>query len=69
MRNQRNELVIFGLVLVAVGLIVAGHFIMKPNYHNVSWVQYSLAILPFALFGLVIVAFKIALKNDDQTDK
>jgi hypothetical protein len=51
---------------VAILLCVAGHFLLQPNYQDSHTVEYLLAALPFALFGLVIIAFKVASKNDNQ---
>ncbi len=64
----RRELLTLPILLIAIILVIAGHFIMKPIFHNESWAEYSLAALPFLLFALVIVAFRIALKNDSNHD-
>ena len=69
----KSELKIIPLVLIAIVLVIAGHFLMKPIFHNTLWVEYSLALLPFILILLVVWAFKIAIKNekdnnDDRTN-
>ena len=51
---------------MAILLCVAGHFPAQPNYQDSHTVEYLLAALPFALFGLVIIAFKVASKNDNK---
>lgn len=71
--STKSELKIIPLVLIAIVLVIAGHFLMKPIFHNTLWVEYSLALLPFILILLVLWAFKIALKNekdnnDDRTN-
>ncbi|MBU2971702.1 MULTISPECIES: hypothetical protein [unclassified Pseudoalteromonas] len=71
--STKSELKIIPLVLIAIVLVIAGHFLMKPIFHNTLWVEYSLALLPFILILLVVWAFKIAIKNekdnnDDRTN-
>lgn len=71
--STKSELKIIPLVLIAIVLVIAGHFLMKPIFHNTLWVEYSLALLPIILILLVVWAFKIAIKNekdnnDDRTN-
>ena len=69
MRNKKqinSELITLPILLVAIILVIAGHFIMKPIFYDEAWAEYSLAALPFLMFGLVILAFKLALKNDNN---
>ncbi|SFD15044.1 hypothetical protein [Pseudoalteromonas denitrificans] len=66
--STKSELKIIPLVLLAIVLVVAGHFLMKPIFHNTAWVEYSLALLPFILIALVIWAFRIAIKNENNND-
>lgn len=71
--STKSELKIIPLLLIAIVLVIAGHFLMKPIFHNTLWVEYSLALLPFILILLVVWAFKIAIKNekdnnDDRTN-
>lgn len=65
-QRQRQELMVLPILLVAIILIVIAHFFMKPDFYQYEWVEYSLALLPFTLFGLVIFAFYIAQKNSDD---
>ena len=67
MRNKhsiKSELITLPILLIAIILVIAGHFIMKPIFYDKAWAEYSLAALPFLMFVLVIVAFRMALKND-----
>ncbi|WP_324607050.1 hypothetical protein [Pseudoalteromonas piratica] len=41
---------------------------MKPIFYDKAWAEYSLAALPFLMFALVIVAFKLALKNEQTSE-
>lgn len=66
--STKSELKIIPLVLIAIVLVIAGHFLMKPIFHNTLWVEYSLALLPFILILLVVWAFKIAIKNEKDND-
>jgi hypothetical protein len=45
---------------------VLGHFLLQPNYQDSHTVEYLLAALPFALFALVIIAFKVASKSEND---
>lgn len=62
----KSELITIPILLIAIILVIAGHFIMKPVFYDKAWAEYSLAALPFLMFALVIVAFKLALKNDQK---
>lgn len=64
--SPKKELILLPVLFVAILLCVAGHFLLQPNYQDSHTVEYLLAALPFALFGLVITAFKVASKNDNQ---
>ena len=52
-------------------MCVAGHFLLQANFQDSNMVEYMLAALPFAMFGLVIVAFKMAAKSekDEQNEQ
>ena len=45
-------------------MCVAGHFLLQANFQDSNMVEYMLAALPFAMFGLVIVAFKLASNSE-----
>lgn len=62
----KSELITIPILLIAIILVIAGHFIMKPVFYDKAWAEYSLAALPFLMFALVIIAFKLALKNDQK---
>jgi len=62
--NNKKELLILPLVLVAILIPVVGHWLMQPRLSDHDWLVYTLAALPFLLFVLVIWAYKIAVKND-----
>ncbi|ATC96491.1 hypothetical protein [Pseudoalteromonas tunicata] len=62
--NNKKELLILPLVLLAILVPVGGHWLMQPQLSDRDWLVYTLAALPFLLFGLVIWAYKIAVKND-----
>ena len=64
--SPKKELILLPVLFVAILLCVVGHFLLQPNYQDNHTVEYLLAALPFALFGLVIIAFKIASKSDNQ---
>jgi len=66
--STKSELKIIPLVLIAIILVIAGHFLMKPIFHNTLWVEYSLALLPLVLIALVVWAFRIAIKNEKDND-
>ena len=67
--STKGELKIIPLVLIAIALVIAVHFLMKPIFYNTLWVEYSLALLPFLLILLVVWAFKIAIKNENNNDE
>ncbi|WP_404342893.1 hypothetical protein [Pseudoalteromonas mariniglutinosa] len=64
--SPKKELILLPVLLVAVLLCVVGHFLLQPSYQNNHVIEYMLAALPFALFGLVIIAFKIASKSEEN---
>lgn len=65
-KQVKSELITLPILLIAILLVIAGHFIMKPIFYDKAWAEYSLAALPFLMFGLVIIAFRLALKNDNN---
>ena len=52
------------ILLVVIVMCVAGHFLLQANFQDSNMVEYMLAALPFAMFGLVIVAFKLASNSE-----
>ena len=52
------------ILLIAIVMCVAGHFLLQANFQDSNMVEYMLAALPFAMFGLVIVAFKLAANSE-----
>ena len=52
------------ILLIAIVMCVAGHFLLQANFQDSNMVEYLLAALPFAMFGLVIVAFKLAANSE-----
>ena len=52
------------ILLVVIVMCVAGHFLLQANFQDSNMVEYMLASLPFAMFGLVIVAFKLASNSE-----
>nr|WP_268838304.1 hypothetical protein [Pseudoalteromonas sp. CNAT2-18.1] len=58
------------ILFIAIALCVGGHFVLQPNYQNSHIVEYALAALPFALFALVIIAIRMAIKQEqDEQDE
>lgn len=52
------------ILLIAIVMCVAGHFLLQANFQDSNMVEYMLAALPFAMFGLVVVAFKLAANSE-----
>jgi branched-subunit amino acid transport protein AzlD len=69
--SAKKELMLLPILFVVIIMCIAGHFLMQANYQNSNVVQYLLAALPFAMFGLVIFAFMMAAKSekDDTGDQ
>nr|WP_275441832.1 MULTISPECIES: hypothetical protein [unclassified Pseudoalteromonas] len=58
------------ILFIAIALCVGGHFVLQPNYQDSHIVEYALAALPFALFALVIIAIRMAIKQEqDEQDE
>ncbi len=57
------------ILLVVIVMCVAGHFLLQANFQDSNMVEYMLAALPFAMFGLVIVAFKLASNSEKNEQK
>lgn len=65
--QTKKELIILPLLFIAILLCIGGHFLLQPNYQNNNLIEYALAALPFALFALVIIAFKIAAQEENAS--
>ncbi len=66
--QAKKELALLPILFIAIALCVGGHFVLQPNYQDSNLVEYSLAALPFALFALVILAIRIAIKQEENDD-
>ena len=66
--SAKKELILLPILLVVILLCVAGHFLLQASFADSSLIEYMLAALPFVMFALVIIAFKLAAKseNDEQ---
>ena len=64
--QAKKELALLPILFVAIALCVGGHFVLQPNYQDSRFIEYALAALPFALFALVVVAIRIAIKQEQQ---
>ena len=64
--SAKKELMLLPILLVVIIMCVAGHFLLQANFQDSHLVEYLLAAIPFAMFGLVIVAFKMAAKSEQQ---
>jgi len=62
--SAKKELILLPILLVVIVMCVAGHFLLQTHFQDSSLVEYMLAALPFLMFALVIVAFKIAAKSE-----
>ena len=62
--SSKKELMLQPILLVVIVMCVAGHFLLQANFQDSNMVEYMLAALPFAMFGLVIVAFKLASNSE-----
>ncbi|MEO2268084.1 hypothetical protein [Pseudoalteromonas pernae] len=67
--QAKKELALLPILFVAIALCVGGHFVLQPNYQDSHIVEYALAALPFALFALVILAIRMAIKQERQDDE
>ena len=69
--SAKKELMLLPILLMVILMCVAGHFLLQANFQDSNMVEYMLAALPFAMFGLVIVAFKMAAKSekDEQNEQ
>ena len=54
--SAKKELILLPILLIVILLCVAGHFLLQASF----------AALPFAMFGLVIIAFKIASNSENK---
>ena len=64
--SAKKELRLLPILLIVIIMCVAGHFLLQANFQDSYLVEYLLAAIPFAMFGLVIVAFKMAAKSEQQ---
>lgn len=64
--NAKKELILLPILLVVILLCVAGHFLLQASFQDSHIIEYMLAALPFAMFGLVIIAFKMASKSEEK---
>lgn len=66
--SAKKELILLPILLVVILLCVAGHFLLQASFADSTLIEYMLAALPFVMFALVIIAFKLAAKseNDEQ---
>lgn len=64
--SAKKELILLPILLIVIILCVAGHFLLQASFADSNLTEYLLAALPFMMFGLVIIAFKIASNSEDQ---
>ncbi|WP_440055151.1 hypothetical protein ACSLBF_03070 [Pseudoalteromonas sp. T1lg65] len=64
--KKSKELMMLPLLLVVILMCIGGHFILQPSYQDSALIEYSLAALPFAMFAVVIIAIKMAIKADKE---
>lgn len=64
--SAKKELMLLPILLVVILMCVVGHFFMQADYQDSNMIEYMLAALPFAMFGLVVVAFKMAAKSEKK---
>jgi undecaprenyl pyrophosphate phosphatase UppP len=64
--SAKKELILLPILLIVIILCVAGHFLLQASFADSNLTEYLLAALPFAMFGFVIIAFKIASKSEDK---
>lgn len=64
--SARKELILLPILLIVILLCVAGHFLLQASFAESNLTEYLLAALPFAMFGFVIIAFKIASNSEDK---
>ncbi|BDF93292.1 MULTISPECIES: hypothetical protein [Pseudoalteromonas] len=64
--SAKKELILLPILFIVIILCVAGHFLLQASFADSNLTEYLLAALPFAMFGLVIIAFKIASKSEDK---
>jgi undecaprenyl pyrophosphate phosphatase UppP len=66
--SKRKELIMLPLLILTILLCIGGHFILQPNFQESHIAEYSLAALPFILFGIVIIAVRMAVKAEQKED-
>ncbi|WP_372762045.1 hypothetical protein [Pseudoalteromonas sp.] len=64
--SSKKELMLLPILLVVILMCVVGHFFMQADYQDSNMIEYMLAALPFAMFALVILAFKIAANSEQK---
>ncbi|MFC0118050.1 hypothetical protein [Pseudoalteromonas xiamenensis] len=64
--NGKKELSMLPLLFVVIVMCVGGHFILQPNYQDSHIAEYFLAALPFLMFGIVVIAFRKAIKAENK---
>ncbi|MBE0457155.1 hypothetical protein NDQ71_15600 [Pseudoalteromonas sp. KG3] len=64
--SAKKELILLPILLIVILLCVAGHFLLQASFADSHLTEYLLAALPFAMFGLVIIAFKIASNSENK---
>ncbi|MBQ4832016.1 hypothetical protein J8L70_02060 [Pseudoalteromonas sp. MMG010] len=62
--SSKKELRLLPILFIVILMCVVGHFFMQAHFQNNNYVEYLLAALPFAMFLLVVVAFKMAAKSE-----
>ena len=64
--SAKKEIMLLPILFVVIIMCVAGHFLLQANFQDSHLVEYLLAAIPFAMFGLVVIAFKMAAKSEQQ---
>lgn len=67
--SAKKELILLPILFIVILMCIAGHFLLQANFQNDITIEYLLAALPFAMFGLVIVAFKMAAKSESEENE
>ena len=59
--SAKKELILLPILLIVILLCIAGHFLLQASFQDSNVTEYMLA-----MFGLVIIAFKIASNSEDK---
>ncbi|MEJ2765710.1 hypothetical protein VV869_17290 [Photobacterium sp. MCCC 1A19761] len=65
---QRDQVKLIGVAIICAALVVFGHLILSKSLAEQLWVEYTAALIPFALFAIGVVSFRYAAAKDEANE-